>query len=213
MNAYFTILVFFLFSVTVFSQDSLHNESAVGKFRVGVFYAFDYNLSSGEIATAPYTGYSTNYDGFNFNTGVSLEYKFSPVMSIISGVGYSNKNFRATSFCEVCDIGFTPLPLQIAFELVEIPLAARYYYMRDFIGFFGEAGIVNHFKIGGENLPLEINQHFLSAKISAGVEYNFNRGYAMQFSTSYTQSLTNVFDNATYTYAILDFKLGIVKQL
>lgn len=191
---------------------SLNSYSQTGKFRPGVFYSFDNNFSSDRISFDKYSGYSADYNKSNFSAGLSLDYSISGKLILVSGINYSDKSFTGKYYCDVCDISTPPGPEKIEIQFIEIPVIAKYYFLRSRFDVFAEGGIGNLWRVNHKT-DLEVEKYFLSAKLGGGIEYPFLDRYSLQLSVVYTQNLTEVFRDAEYDYRIFAIKFGFLIDL
>lgn len=211
-NLLFSPLIL-IFSLTSFSQTGGVMEK--GKFRLGVYYSYDNNLSSDRISFDEYIGYNADYDQYNYTTGFNLDHSITSKLILVSGINYSDRSFTGTYYCDVCDFLTPPQPEKIELQFIEIPITAKYYFIRSIFDVFGEGGIGSLWRIrriNGEN-DFEGKNHLLSAKIGGGIEYPFLDKYSFQLSVDYTQNLNQVFQDADYAYKVLGIKLGLAMDL
>lgn len=211
---YIFVLPILVIASNVYGQDATYNNSAQSKLQLGVSYSSDINLSAEEIAFSQNTGYKTNYNQYNFTIGLNAQYFIIENFALQSGLSYSSRQFEGTFYCYVCDVIGDPFkPQKISLQFLQVPIAVKYYPYNSKIGFFGKLGVLNQFMIGKPDIErLEENTYLLSALLGAGVKYRLNYGFTTQLSVRYTNSLSDTFKNADYSYNMLGMQLSLLKH-
>lgn len=205
------LLVLFVFiSSNLFCQGELKSNNELNKFRIGIFYSLDKNLSSENFFIDKHAGYSANYNLHNYSTGINLEYELNNGLSINSGLNYSNKNFYGTFFCVTCEFIVDQAPEKIKLQFLEIPISIRYYFLSRKTRYFAEAGFINQFIISSEKVQ---KNYLLNGKLGVGIEFIINKKLAGQIAIEYSKGLTNLFDNSAFKNEVIGFRLGIIKRL
>lgn len=157
-----------------------------------------------------YTGYSAEYDKFNYRLGVKVEREWSSGFTLNAAVIYSNKDFTGTYYCQVCDFSGPIGPQEVDFRFMEVPLSLRYYFLPDKLRIFGELGINNQFSL---NQDIADGAYALGVKSGGGVEYNFNREMSLQLFVDYHKGMTNLINDTDFKINYIGFGAGLLKRL
>ncbi len=216
------VIKFFLF-VTVlmiasntYAQNSLPENQQNNNFRVGLFYSLDTNLS-GDIELNDEVGYRSKYNRNNFTAGLNLQYSINNNLALQSGINYSNRDFSGTYYCNVCDFVTSPQQEEINLQFLQVPAALKYSNYFNNLGFFGKIGVLNQFLVKESNnyefYELEANSYSLSGVLGAGIAYNFGHGFSAALSANYTNRITQIFEDADYSYKTLGIQLNLSLEL
>ena len=207
MKIYSNILICFFLIGTLVSNAQ---EVSASKFKLGLHYAYDNNLSSERTETANFEGYNNNYNQHNFTLAISAEFLLSQNFAFVSGVNYSKKDLTSTYFCDVCTLTFTPQAQEIKFRFVELPLKGRYYFNLKKFSIYGDLGVINQFQVADE-VEFVKQRYSLSGIVGLGTQYNISPNLSLELSLNYINGLTKIIENADYDYRIIGFGIGIVR--
>lgn len=196
-------LLTLLVSFQLFAQKNKSN------IRIGLLYAIDQNISQEHMPVDEYTGYSADYDQFNYKIGLTTEYAVNKGLTLNSGVIFSNKNFTGSYYCAVCDFAEPPAPEKIQLQFIEVPLSLRYYFFYSKLRVFADAGFINQLTLDPGFFEKE---YLLSASIGGGVEYNIHQSLAIQFMTEYNKGLTDLYKESDFKIDIISFRFGLMKR-
>lgn len=211
---YFLFLTILMVTSNAYAQEFSFDGASKSNIQVGLYYSLDTNLSSDNIEFDQYSGYKTNYNQNNFTAGLNLQYFMLRNFALYSGVSYSKRQFNGTFYCYTCDIVGTIQPQKFSLQFIQIPITVRYHPYKNKIGVFGELGLQNQLMLRKSNTnALEGNTYSVSAILGAGVEYSFGHGLTAQLSAKYTDSLSEIFKKADYSYKILGIQLSFLKEL
>jgi hypothetical protein len=212
------IKYFLLFTVLIISTNTYaQNENdQKNNLRVGVFYSLDTNLS-GDIELSDEIGYRTTYNRNNFTAGLNLEYSISKNLALQSGVNYSKRDFSGTYYCNLCDFTTPPQQEEINLQFLQVPAKLKYSNYFNNVGFFGKVGVLNQLLVKESNnyefYELEANSYSLSGILGAGIAYNFGGGFSTALSANYTNGITQIFEDADYSYKTLGIQLNFSLEL
>lgn len=197
------------------AQNVLSENGQKQNLRVGLFYSLDTNLSGDNIELSDEVGYRTKYNRNNFSAGLNLQYSIIKNVALQSGVSYSNRDFSGTYYCNVCDFITPPQQEEIKLQFLQVPAVLKYSNYFNDLGFFGKIGALNQFlvKEPNNNYELEANSYSLSGILGAGMEYNFGHGFSTAFSANYVNGLTQIFEDAEYSYKTLGIQLTLSIEL
>lgn len=213
---YFLFVTILMISSNTYAQNGLPENQQNNNFRVGAFYSLDINLS-GDIELSNEVGYRTTYNRSNFTAGLNLQYSISKNWALQSGASYSNRDFSGTYYCNVCDFITSPQQEEINLQFLQVPTALKYSNYFNNLGFFGKIGFLNQLLVkepsNREFYELEANSYSLSGILEAGIEYNFGPGFATTLSANYTNGLTQIFEDADYSYKTLGIQLKLSIKL
>lgn len=185
------------------------NQSAK-KFKIGLFYSLDKNLSDEHQSFNHYEGYAPEYNKANYSLGTEIEYFLNPKFSIQSGVNYANRDFTGTYYCHVCDFIGVIEPKNIKQRILEMPITTKYYFLPKKVLLYVEVGVVNQFIL---NETINENDYSLNGKLALGVGYVFTNNYSIEISTNYQHGISNLYKNSNFKQQVLGFKVGIKKRL
>jgi len=206
-----TIVFTFVFIINFANgQGNTNKPDKPTNFRIGVFYSIDKNLSPTIFDQSEYVGYDANYNKTNYKTGLNVEYEVNNNVSLTTGIGYSNKNFTGTLYCDVCDFLGPILPKEINLQYIEIPLTSKYYFLSTQFRLFVQTGFINQVIINSEEAE---NSYVLSGTLGGGIEYNFTKILSLQLSTEYTKGLSGLYENSIFRSEILGFRLEMIAKL
>lgn len=211
---YIVVAAILMIASSAYGQVATYNNLEQSKLQLGLFYSYNQNISSDNITLRQETGFRNDYDQFNFTVGLTALYYLNNNFALRSGASYANRSFSGTFYCNVC-IFAPPGPQQEKIELqfIQVPIAIRYYPYNQKIGVFGEVGIFNQFMINKPALKrLKEHIYSVSAILAAGLKYRFNYGFTAQLSVKYTDSLSEIFKNADYSYKVLGVQLSLLKH-
>lgn len=202
-------------------SQSLSPDKTKHNVEVGVFYSYDQNLSGDNIALHPDIGFHTDYDKFNFTTGVTVVYFLSNNVAIHSGISYVNRNFNGTFYCNSCSFaGVSPQQEEIDVAFIQLPLLLQLYPYNNRFSIFTEIGIINQLMFGfdepdtyGVTDRLQGNTYSISGIVGVGAGYKLSPSFVIQLSVNYTNGLSNIFGNADYDYQTVGIQLGLKRKL
>ncbi|WP_417197889.1 outer membrane beta-barrel protein [Bizionia sp.] len=198
------LLIFiFLFSTPVITAQDVSK-----KVRVGVSASLEKNVSSKRVAFGKYTGFFADYNKSNYRFGLSLEYLLKGNLIINGAINYSNKDFKGTYFCDVCDFISPSIPEEVELSLIEVPITLKYYFLPGKIRLFGEVGVNNLFPLNNLEYEATTNSYVIGFKLGSGMEYNVSNKIALQLSVDYYSSISKIFKDSYFTGS--DFRLRSV---
>ncbi|NER18346.1 outer membrane beta-barrel protein [Spongiivirga citrea] len=207
-------LLILLFTCLFLNSKILRAQDAdPSKIRIGISASLESNLSSEMIFFSDVTGFSADYDKFNYRIGADLEYFLNSNFTINTAINYSNKDFTGTYFCFVCDFIQPPNPETSDFRYIEVPMTMKYYFLPNKTRLFGEAGLNSLFALNNLELDARVNNYVLGLKLGAGVEYNFSQRLALQLKVDHNRSISKVLKDSDFGFRTLNVGFGILKRL
>ncbi|MEL7834246.1 outer membrane beta-barrel protein [Fodinibius sp. Rm-B-1B1-1] len=213
---YFLLATVLMLSTNSYAQNGVSENEQKNNFQVGLFYSINTNLS-GDIELSDEIGYRTKYNRNNFTAGLDLQYSIIKSLALQSGMSYSNRDFSGTYYCNVCDFMTPPQQEEINLRFIQVPTALRYSNYFNNLGFFGKIGVLTQLVIeepnNNEFYELETNSYSLSGILGAGIEYKFGGAFSTALSTNYANGLTQIFEDADYSYKTLGIQLDLSIEL
>ncbi|KKM95220.1 hypothetical protein LCGC14_1190450 [marine sediment metagenome] len=201
-------------STLLFCIAGIMAQDIPGKFRIGLSAGFENNMGPDRMAFDRYTGYSANYDKTNYRFGLNLEYALKKDLTINTAIGYSNRDFTGTYFCDVCDFEVPPGPEEVDFRFIEIPLTLKYYFLPGKIRLSLEAGLNNLLPLNDTDYyGITDNSWAAGLTIGGGLEYNLSRKLALRLITDYSNGITNLYKESDFKIKSLNFGIGIIKKI
>ncbi len=188
-------------------------QEVTDKFRIGIAASWDKNMSTERLAFGKYTGYTADYNKFNFSFGGIMEYFFKSNLSLNGALNYTNRGFTGTYFCDVCDFEFPPTPEEVDFRFIEVPMTVKYYLSPNKIRLFGEVGLNNVLPLNNPGYKARINSYVIGFKLGGGIDYPINQETAIQLSLNYNNTISKLFKDAYYEgpyFKLKSFNFGIV---
>lgn len=201
------ISIYIVFSIFTYGIQAQNENS---DFRIGLVTSFEINTSSKYVSFDQYTGYSADYDKFNYRIGLNFEYSLTENISINSALNYSNKDFTGTYYCAVCDFIAPINPKNIDFRFIEVPLTIKYYFLPNNIKLFGVLGFNNLFLL---NREVTDYSYGLGIKLGGGIEYELSKKIAMQIILDYNSAISNFYKESDFKLKSMDVGIGIMKRL
>src|SRR5690606_6015454 len=188
------------------------------KLRIGISASLGKNISSEKMAFSGYTGFSADYKKSNYGLGINLEYLLKGNLTINGAVSYSNEDFIGTYFCDVCNLGYTPIPEEVDFSFIEVPISLKYYFVPHKTRWFGEVGLNNLFPLNNLGYEAQINTYVIGFKLGGGIEYNLSEKIALQLALDYNNSLSKLFMDSPdkdpyFKLRTISFGITILKKL
>ncbi len=162
---------------------------------------------------------------FNFQGGLDLSMDFSDRFGLLTGVYYLNSRFSRTEECVVCEqqeVAQSDYHL----NLLQFPLALRYYVLEGKSDFYIQAGIAMHLSLlgsrmyaYGSNTPVKYDMAatmpHTRAVWLAGVGYRYQLTYMWQFFSelSWFQNFGRYIPNYNLKVGGVSLKAGFAFRL
>ncbi len=188
-------------------------QEVTDKFRIGITANWDKNISAERLAFGKYTGFTADYNQFNYSFGGILEYFLKSNLSLNGALNYTNRDFTGTYFCDVCDFEFPPTPEEVDFRFIEVPITVKYYLSPNNIRLFGELGLNNIFPLNNPGYEARVNSYVIGYKLGGGLEYTMSQKTALQLSLSYNSTISKLFKDAYYEgpyFRLKSLQFGVV---
>ncbi len=191
------ILLFTLLSVPAFSQN-------ISFTKIGITYSSDQQFLPDAVNIHEFYGYSAIERGDNnFTAGITTEIKLLSRLSLRTGLLYSNKDYTGSFGCPQCYYAFSDYLVYdasrqtIKQRYLELPAAARFYFVQNRFSLFGELGVVNSFLVDNDRTNSNIkhsevksNNYILNAEAGVGISYTVVRYIEISVTTVYRNSIT-----------------------
>lgn len=172
--------------------------------KIGITYSSDQQFLPKTMNIHEFFGYSAIKRGDNnFTAGVTTEIKLLSRLSLRTGLLYSNKDYTGYFGCPQCYYDAIPIdyyeimPETITQRYLEIPAAARFYFVQNRFSLFGDLGIVNSFLVDNdhtnsdlEDRKVKSNNYILNAEADIGISYTIVRYIEISITTVYRNSIT-----------------------
>ncbi|MDT7828288.1 outer membrane beta-barrel protein [Pricia sp. S334] len=188
-------------------------QDITNKFRIGLSAGPVKNISSERVAFGRYTGFTADYEQVNYRVGLGLEYGLKSNLAITGAIEYSNKDFTGTYFCDVCDFEVPPIPEDVSFGFISVPVTFKYYFPPNRIRWFVEAGLNNIFPLDELDYGAGSLSFITGLKIAGGMEYNLGRKFALQLKIDYNNGMSRVFKDSDFKIKSLHLGIGIMKNI
>lgn len=204
--------IFLVLSTILLYIPAAKSQDVTNKFRIGMAAGWDKNSSSERLAFGRHTGFTADYNKFNYSFGGILEYGLKSNLSLNGALNYTNRDFTGTYFCDVCDFEFPPSPEEADFRFIEVPITVKYYFSPQKTRLFGEAGLNNLFQLNHPGYEARVNSYVIGFKLGGGVEYNLSPKTALQLSLNYNNTLSKLFKDAYHEgpyFRLKTFNFGV----
>ncbi|MFT7233855.1 MAG: hypothetical protein ACI8TA_003083 [Cyclobacteriaceae bacterium] len=182
-------LIISLFSNPLFSQSvNLHKYNRIG---IGLNYANSRlsEVKNGRLTLKEMEPISSMYllqnQPIYQNTfGLNLSYQFAGQLSVISGVNFSKRHFRAYY------VGFEyETPNEYEIKYTEIPIALEYKFTKNKVNPIIHLGLINNFKRKGQYEK----DYFLNARFGVGAEAKLADFLSISTIFIYNRALTSMY--------------------
>jgi len=213
----FTVLFCIFLFPNVNGQNLLEDFDQRSSIRWGVNLSVNYNIDTHQrVGVIIITDSQLNYD-----FGISFEKQFGKRFSILSSLGYANRDFTGYSLedtdfpiCNVClSVIRTIDPAIIQdFKLryAEIPVLARYYAIKRKFVLYVEGGVNNYVTLKKD---LSERTSYVAALLGLGFGYEITNRIRIDVSAIIENDVTKVYrgDSRVYREPV-DFDLRVSKS-
>lgn len=213
-NFYFiiTLCTLAFWSISVKSQISQKD------FRIGLSGGIEENVGSERIAFGEYVGYLADYKKYNYGIGLDVEYGLKNRITLNASIEYSNNDFTGTYYCDNCDFAVPPEPEDVKFSFIGVPITLKYYFWKNRIHPFVEAGLNNLFALDQFGHEARTNRYTVGIKIGGGLEYSLSQKIGVQLKVDYNNTLSNLFEdpyyeNPNFKLKTLNVGVGLIKKI
>ena len=208
------IIIFLQLTIYCYLQSQ---ENSANRFRFGVSFTPEINFTSENITESPYSFYELSPSKFNYNFGIIADYSFNRLLSISSGLKYSNKAYLTSYYCYTCDFGFDTRLMETNQRFLEIPANLQITFIRSKLDLYAIGGVSYSLLLQNinntHNLVPDTKNYLINSSLGLGLEIPLSDKIDLDFASKYSQSISKFYNDSDFRFRSLSFETIILYKL